>query len=44
MHIQKLCEGDDIYKKFSSKQLLGENSFDPLNSEKYPPENCGYGI
>jgi len=37
-------EGEDMYKKFSQKQLLGENSFDPLHSEKYPPEHCGYGI
>ena len=23
---------------------MNENSFDPLNSDKIPPENCGYGI
>jgi hypothetical protein len=23
---------------------LNENAFDPLNSDKFPPENCGYGI
>ena len=39
-----LLDGAAFYKKFSSRQSLNENAFDPLNSEKYPPENCGYGI
>jgi len=39
-----LLDGAAFYKKFSSRQSLNENAFDPLNSDKYPPESCGYGI
>ena len=37
-------EGSTVFKKFSDRQLLKENAFDPLNAEKYPPEQCGFGI
>lgn len=39
-----LLEGCSFYKKFSSRQSLNENAFDPLYADKYPPEACGYGI
>ena len=39
-----LLDGTTFYKKFSSRQSLNENAFDPLHTEKYPPECCGYGI
>ena len=42
--ISPLVSGDNIYKKFSSKQLLSEKSFDPLNAEEAPPEHCGFGV
>jgi hypothetical protein len=42
--IVPLLDGAAFYKKFSSRQSLNENAFDPLNSDKFPPESCGYGI
>ncbi|CDW87247.1 UNKNOWN [Stylonychia lemnae] len=39
-----LLDGAAFYKKFSSRQSLNENAFDPLNADKFPPESCGYGI
>ena len=39
-----LLDGAAFYKKFSSRQSLNENAFDPLNGDKFPPEQCGYGI
>ena len=39
-----LLNGANFYKKFSSRQSLNENAFDPLNSDKFPPEACGYGV
>jgi hypothetical protein len=42
--IVPLLDGAAFYKKFSSRQSLNENAFDPLNSDKFPPEHCGYGI
>lgn len=39
-----LLDGAAFYKKFSSRQSLNENAFDPLNADKYPPEACGYGV
>jgi hypothetical protein len=42
--IVPLLDGAAFYKKFSSRQSLNEHAFDPLNSDKFPPESCGYGI
>jgi hypothetical protein len=42
--IVPLLDGAAFYKKFSSRQSLNENAFDPLNADKFPPENCGYGV
>ena len=39
-----LIAGSNMYKKFSSNQLLNENAFDPLNADKSPPDQCGFGI
>ena len=36
--IVPLLDGTAFFKKFSSRQSLNENAFDPLNSDKYPPE------
>lgn len=42
--IVPLLDVNAFYKKFSSRQSLNEHAFDPLNSDKFPPESCGYGI
>lgn len=39
-----LLQGCLFYKKFSNRQSLYQNAFDPLKADKVPPENCGYGI
>lgn len=39
-----LVEGQIFYKKFSNSQSISTKAFDPLHSEKSPPEMCGYGI
>jgi len=41
--IKTLLEGMLIYKKYTTQNLLKERAFDPLHSQKYPPESCGYG-
>ena len=39
-------EGAVFYKAFSNRQTLKSTSkvFDPLQSEKLTPEQCGFGI
>ncbi len=41
--IKTLLEGTPIYKKYTTQNLLRERAFDPLLSQKYPPDNCGFG-
>ena len=42
--IMPLLEGTEIYKKFSQRNSLTKHAFDPLDSQKTPPESCGYGV
>eukprot|EP01022_Parablepharisma_sp_SALTPOND_P004400 TRINITY_DN120220_c1_g1_i1.p1 TRINITY_DN120220_c1_g1~~TRINITY_DN120220_c1_g1_i1.p1 ORF type:complete len:1293 (+),score=291.69 TRINITY_DN120220_c1_g1_i1:80-3880(+) len=41
--IKTLLEGMYIYKKYTTQNLLKVRAFDPLLSQKYPPETCGFG-
>lgn len=38
-----ILEGTVLYKKYASQHSLKDKVFDPLLSQKYPPESCGYG-
>jgi hypothetical protein len=42
----EMCEGAIFYKAFSTRQSLKSSTkvFDPLQSDKLTPEQCGYGI
>jgi hypothetical protein len=42
--MKPLLEGIQIYKKFTKRDLLNQKGFDPLNSDKIPPESCGFGM
>ena len=42
--VMPLISGSNMYKKFSQNQLLNKNAFDPLNADKSPPDQCGFGI
>ena len=39
-----LIDGQIFYKRFSRAQSIQSKTFDPLHAERFPPENCGYGI
>ena len=39
-----LIDGQILYKKFSTSQSIRQKAFDPLQAEKCPPEQCGFGI
>ena len=39
-----LFEGAELYKKFSQRSTLKQQSFDPLDVARTPPEVCGYGL
>ena len=42
--IMPLLEGAELYKKFSQRSTLKQQSFDPLDVIRTPPEVCGYGL
>jgi len=44
--LMPMLEGVIFYKKFSSQNHFSSKakSFDPLQAERFPPEQCGYGI
>ncbi len=42
--VNPLLEGRYLFKKFTASQSLKKASFDPLTSDAYPPEVCGYGM
>lgn len=42
--IEPLLKGQHFYKKFSKQFSNTMKPFDPLETEEFPPDRCGYGL